>query len=65
MLREKVFGTGEDRPGLPAFIGDYVAIATAGVSIFNTHYKAQDMPGVHAGMTTEEYTIPLIVIEKE
>ena len=65
VLREKVFGIGEDRPGLPTFIGDYVAIATAGISVFNTHYKAQDMPGVHAGLTPEEYMIPLIVIEKE
>ena len=65
VLREKVFGIGEDHTGLSSFIGDYVAIATAGISIFNTHYKAQDMPGVHAGMTPEEYTIPLIVIEKE
>jgi hypothetical protein len=45
-------------------IGDYVAFAYSPASLFNTHVEAQLMPGGHAGMTEEEYKIPLIVVEK-
>ena len=62
VLREKLFGIGNDHPDLPSMIGDYVALAISDVSIFNTHLEAQEMPGGHAGMTREEYVIPLIVI---
>ena len=63
-IGKKLFGTGKDRDGLEDLIGDYVAVAVSNVSIFKTHYEAQEMRGVHAGMTPEEYVIPLIVIEK-
>ena len=46
-------------------LGDYLAIATAEVSVFTTHYEAQMMPGGHAGLTPEELIIPFIAIEKE
>ncbi|MBO4652131.1 MAG: alkaline phosphatase family protein [Lachnospiraceae bacterium] len=62
VLSEKLFGPGEDMPGLPEMIGDYVALATSAKSIFNTHYEAQVMPGGHAGLTAEETGIPLIVV---
>ena len=45
-------------------IGDYVALAVSDRSVFNTHIEAQEMPGGHAGLTKEEISIPLIVIEK-
>ena len=64
VLREKLFGPGEDRPGLRDMIGDFVALAVSDCSIFNTHYEARLMPGVHAGLTAEEARIPLIVVEK-
>ena len=64
-LREKVFGPGKDRAGLAEMIGDYVALAVSDTSVFNTHLEAQEMPGGHAGLTREEITIPLIVIEKK
>ena len=63
-LREKLFGPGEDRPGLREMIGDYVAVAVSDSSIFNTHYEARMLPGGHAGLTAEEIRIPLIVVEK-
>ena len=62
VLSEKLFGPGEDLPGLSGMIGDYVALATTARSIFNTHYEAQVMPGGHAGLTAEECRIPLIVV---
>ena len=61
----KLFGTGKDHADLKRMIGDYVALAVSDRSIFNTHIEAQEMPGVHAGLTREEITIPLIVIEKK
>ncbi len=64
-LREKVFGPGKDRNGLAEMIGDYIALAVSDVSVFNTHLEAQEMPGGHAGLTREEMTVPLIVIEKK
>ena len=65
VLNERLFGIGEDAPDLSAMIGDYVAVAVSDTSVFNTHYESQVMPGVHAGLTVEEYRIPLIVIEKK
>ena len=63
VLSENLFGPGEGRPELTDMIGDYVALAVSHVSIFNTHYEAQVMPGGHAGLTAEETRIPLIVVE--
>ena len=65
VLSERLFGTGKNREGLEEMIGDYVALAVADRTIFNTHLEAQEMPGVHAGLTREEISIPLIVIEKK
>ena len=65
MIDNKLFGTGKDHADLKRMIGDYVALAVSDRSIFNTHIEAQEMPGVHAGLTREEITIPLIVIEKK
>ncbi len=45
-------------------IGDYVALSVYDVSLFNTHIEAQEMPGGHAGLTSAEVTIPLIVINR-
>ena len=64
VLEKRLFGTGNDRPDLPSMIGDFVALSISDVSIFNTHLEVQAMPGGHAGMTREEYEIPLIVIER-
>ncbi len=63
VLRLGLFGPGESHPELELMIGDYVAAAVSDTSIFNTHYEAQSMPGGHAGMTPEEFRIPLIVID--
>lgn len=64
VLAEKVFGTGKSRDDLEAMLGDFVAFSVSPKSIFNTHIEAQEMPGGHAGLTSEEIRIPLIVIQK-
>ncbi|MBR4760248.1 MAG: alkaline phosphatase family protein, partial [Lachnospiraceae bacterium] len=63
VLSKKLFGIGRQRDGLQDLIGDFVAVSTSDTAVFITHYEAQTMPGGHAGMTEEEYRIPLIVID--
>ena len=65
VLENKIFGIGKDRENLPEMIGDYIAFSTSDKSIFTTHLEAQLMPGGHAGLTPEEYIIPLIVVERD
>lgn len=65
VLKHKVFGIGNSRDGLEEMLGDYIAFAISDTSIFNTHFEAQMMPGGHAGLTPEEYIIPLIVVENK
>ena len=62
VLKEKVFGTGQDNPLLNDMLGDYLALSVCGTSITNTHFIAQKMLGNHAGLTQEEIKIPLIVV---
>ena len=63
VLDKKLFGIGKDHADLTEMIGDYVAVSVSDVSVFNTHQEAKEMPGGHAGLTPEEYKIPLIVVE--
>ncbi len=65
VIAGKLFGIGKDHQDLERMIGDYVALAVSDRSIFNTHLEAQEMPGGHAGLTREEISIPLIVVETE
>ena len=64
-MNERLFGIGTDNAILNDLIGDYVAVSVSDTSIFKTHFEAQVMPGAHAGMTVEEYRIPLIVVERK
>ncbi len=63
VLKEKLFGPGENRPGLEDMLGDYLALAIKETSIYTTHFQANGMPGGHAGLTAEEARIPLIIVE--
>ncbi len=67
MTRDEVFSEGILGNGTPHrktgdFIGDFLAVATGKV---NLDYKRGDFEptGVHAGLTEEEMTVPLIVFE--
>ncbi|MBR6477043.1 MAG: alkaline phosphatase family protein, partial [Lachnospiraceae bacterium] len=64
VLADKVFGTGRNHNDLEKMLGDFVAFCVSPKTILNTHIEVQEMPGGHAGLTTEEIRIPLIVIEK-
>jgi hypothetical protein len=64
VIEQGLFGKGEKHPRFEEFLGDYLAIATGDVSIFNSREEADAFVGVHAGLTENEMMIPLIVIEK-
>lgn len=46
------------------FLGDYLAIGTGDVSIFNSREEAQEFIGIHAGLTQAEMEVPLIIIDE-
>lgn len=64
VLTEKIFGTGTEHECFREMLGDYLAIAIDDLSIYNSKEEAEFFIGVHAGLTEDEMTIPLIIIEK-
>ena len=65
-VKEKqLFGPGQEHPQFDGMLGDYLAIATGDLSIFNTMDEKEKFIGVHAGLTKEEMEIPLIVVERK
>lgn len=64
ILQSKIFGTGREHPCFEEMLGDYLAIAVDNLSIYSTREEADFFVGVHAGLTEDEMTIPLIIIEK-
>lgn len=64
VIERKVFGPGQEHAEFRGMLGDYLAISTDADSIFATHIEAFKMLGGHAGITKEEWEIPLIAFEK-
>lgn len=64
VLRKQLFGTGTPHPNFEKMLGDYLAIAIDDLSIYSTKEEADFFIGVHAGLTEDEMTIPLIFVEK-
>lgn len=63
VVEQKLFGDGQAHQNFEAMLGDYLALAVSDLCIFGP--EERDFPiGVHAGLTQEELTIPLIVIER-
>lgn len=63
VIDKKLFGDGEEHPCFRSMLGDYLAVATGDLTVFNTEREAARFKSVHAGLTEEEMTVPLIVIE--
>ena len=63
--KQKLFGPGAEHLRFDGMLGDYLAIATGDLSIFNSRKEKEIFIGVHAGLTKEEMEIPLIVVEKK
>lgn len=64
VLEAKLFGDGAEHPHFQEFLGDYLAIGTGDVSIFNSREEAQEFIGIHAGLTQAEMEVPLIIIDE-
>ena len=63
VLDTHLFGTGKEHTYFRDMLGDYLAIAIDDLSIYNTGEEAEHFIGVHAGLTENEMTIPLIIIK--
>lgn len=61
-LVEGLFGPGPEHPGLEDMLGDYIAVALTGDTLFETAHKRDVLKGVHAGGTERESRIPLIAV---
>ena len=64
VLDAHLFGMGKEHKFFHDMLGDYLAIAIDDLTIFNTREEAEHFISVHAGLTEDEMTIPLIVIGK-
>ena len=63
VLEKKLFGRGAEHPAFRDMLGDYLAVATGDLCIYNTREEADFFIGAHAGLTEDEMTIPLILVE--
>ncbi len=63
VLEKKFFGRGTESPAFRDMLGDYLAVATGDLCIYNTREEADFFIGAHAGLTEDEMTIPLILVE--
>lgn len=63
VLENKLFGRCTEHPAFHDMLGDYLAVATGDLCIYNTREEADFFIGAHAGLTAEEMTIPLILVE--
>ena len=63
VIDRKLFGTGEEHPCFRSMLGDYLAVATGDLTVFNTERETEKFKSVHAGLTEAEMIVPLIVIE--
>lgn len=61
----QIFGPGKEHLRFDEMLGDYLAIATGNLSIYNSVEEKEKFIGVHAGMTEDEMRIPLIVVERK
>jgi predicted AlkP superfamily pyrophosphatase or phosphodiesterase len=62
---KNILGEGKKHPKVDDFIGDYVAIAFGDKQIKQSFpgIKSNNLKGHHAGITKEEMTVPLIVVD--
>lgn len=65
-LDKNFLGYGEKHPKIDDFIGNYIALSTAGSMIRLETFLAEGKPvkkSTHCGLTKEEMEVPLIVLE--
>ena len=65
-LEKHLLGYGEQHKKIDDFIGNYIALSTAGSMIRLETFLAEGKPirkSTHCGLTKEEMEVPLIVIK--
>jgi len=65
-LQSGLLGEGMFHPKVEDFVGDYVAVAVSDIALWykDNNGEFNDIKDSHGGLTEEELTVPLIVIEK-
>lgn len=63
VLSGGLFGPPPLHPQFSAMLGDYLAIATTPLTLFPNRAYLQSMVAGHGGLTTQELTVPLIVLD--
>lgn len=63
VIEKGLFGKGVPHSRFEGFVGDYIAAAVTNKSVFVNEEEYKTIKGVHAGLTEEEMTVPLIIIE--
>lgn len=65
-LESGLLGDGVPHVKTEDFVGDYVAVAVSDIALWYKDIRGEynDFKGDHAGLTKEELTVPLIVIQK-
>ena len=64
--QQGIFGPGTPHPRARDFLGDFVALATGDLCLRNPDEKGEikNYKGAHAGLTTQEMIVPLILVER-
>lgn len=61
-MRQGFLGSGTSHYKTEAFVGDYIAIATSDIALWNGQ-QFKNFKGAHAGLTKNEMVVPLVVAE--
>ncbi|MBO7336886.1 MAG: phosphodiesterase, partial [Lachnospiraceae bacterium] len=61
VLESRLFGSGPEHPLFRDMLGDFLAVATGDKALFAKPGEDPGFKAMHAGLTTEEMQIPLIV----
>ena len=64
-VKSELFGTGQIHEHAHSFLGDYVALATGNIALWQQDDDGdiRIIKAAHAGLLQEEMTVPLILIE--
>lgn len=65
VIESGLFGPGRMHERFSESVGDYLAVGTSDVTIFNSCEERDFFVGVHAGLTEEEMYVPFIVIDRK
>lgn len=65
VIEKQLFGPGTEHKEFRNMLGDFLGIAVSDLSIYSSEAEAAVFVGAHAGLTEDEVTIPLIVVDTD